>query len=480
MALRTLGGAPARPVARPRAERESRPETREELVLTRRPLMLTLLVAPLLLALAGFANLGRGVPAWPAALREVPQRGALLAADGTVLAEGAAENRVYPQGPLAAHLVGFAGRLQPDGRYGLEGLEYTLEERLQAGENVRLTIDPALQASAQTQLRAAALEHGAESGSVVLLEVGTNRVLAAASYPEYDPNEQGRFARSAIANRAFLTQYEPGSVMKPFVIASLLESDRLEADELVPSPPTLRVGWKTFADVASHDPELPVEDVLRYSSNTGMLHLTERFEPQELHAWLEHFGFGQPVGVGGTYTRAGQLIPWRDWVPQDQASVTIGQGISTTALQLAAAYSIFANDGVLVAPQLVEGEEGPEARRVLSAATARTVRSMLLHTVEASSLRSSSIPGVKVAGKTGTADIFDPETGTYPQGWYNLTFAGMFPAEQPRVVMVVTLRKPDPDATSTYVAAPLFREIGSEVVATWDVAPESLPLAVTP
>lgn len=451
-----------------------------ELRLARRPLLLLLIAFPLLAALAGFGLQQGGAPTWPTPPVIAPERGRVLAADGTVLAEGDVASRHYPQGSLAAHVVGFSGAVQPDGRYGLEGVEYTLDTRLQAGLDASLTIDPILQAAAERQLEASVVANGAENGSVVMLEVGTGRILSAASYPTFDPNRQGEYGREAISNQAFLRQYEPGSVMKPFVIAALLQSGRLEPTETVDAPPSLRVGDKTFRDVARHPDELEVRDVLRYSSNTAMLNLTERFEANELHAWLRHYGFGQSLPIRSAYTSPGTLNAWQEWVPQDQASVTIGQSVATTPLQLAAAYAIFANDGVYVPPRLVEEEASPERYRVLSSEVARTVRGMLRYTVEESGLRSSRIPGVTVAGKTGTADIYSSEQGTYPDGWYSLTFAGMFPAEQPRVVMVVMLQKPTESSSSTYVAAPLFRAIGSEVVAHWGVAPEPERLAGSP
>jgi len=456
------------------------PAAELELRLARKPLLLLLIALPLLAALTGFGLQQHGAPTWPTPPLVAPERGRVLAADGTVLADGDVASRRYPQGSLAAHVVGFSGALQPDGRYGLEGVEHTLDARLQAGLDATLTIDPILQAAAERQLEASVSESHAENGSVVMLEVGTGRILAAASYPSFDPNRQGAYDRTVIQNQAFLQQYEPGSVMKPFVVAALLQSGRLEPSDRVPAPPSLRVGTKTFRDVVSHPAELEVRDVLRYSSNTAMLNLTELFEPSELHAWLRHFGFGQALPLRSAYTRPGTLNPWQDWVPQDQASATIGQNIATTPLQLAAAYAILANDGVYQPPRLVDEEEVGRPYRVLSSEVARTVRSMLQYTMEESGLRQSRIPGVTVAGKTGTADIYSPEQGTYPDGWYSLTFAGMFPADAPRIVMVVMLQKPDAGSTSTYVAGPLFRAIGSEVVAHWGIAPEPESLAGSP
>jgi cell division protein FtsI (penicillin-binding protein 3) len=442
-----------------------------ELRLYRSWLMAAVLVLPLVIALAGFASLQRGAPAWPQPLVEAPHRGAVTAADGTVLAEGPAEARRYPNGTLAAGLLGFTGAVQPDGRYGLEGLEYTLDARLQSGDAVRLTIDPTLQAAAESRLAESVLATRAESGSAVIIEVGTGRVLAAASYPTYDPNAWTGVRREDMINRPFLHQYEPGSVMKPFVVAGLLESGRLGPDELLDAPMHLRVGTKTFRDVVQHDPVLSVADVLRVSSNTGTIAMGNRFTSAELHAWLAAFGFGQEMPLRSAFTRPGLLNAWDRWVPQDHASVSIGQSVSTTALQLAAAYAIFANDGWYVPPRLVEDEAVPDPHRVLSPEVAMTIRHMLAYTVEGSGLRGSRIPGVTTAGKTGTADIYDNALGGYTQGDYIVGFAGMFPAEQPSVVMVVYVEKPRTSTSSTLVAAPLFRAIGSEVVAHWGIAP---------
>lgn len=445
--------------------------------MARRPMLLAALFVPLIAALWSFWSQQS-----PAAFAVAPvqpptvagidrERGRILAADGTILAEGDVDARRYPERTLAANVVGFSGALQPDGRYGLEGVEHAMDARLAEGHDVRLTIDPVLQSAAERHLASSIEQAAAESGTVVMIEPGTGRILAAASHPTFDPNDQASFDRGAITNRAFLMQYEPGSVMKPFVVAALLQSGRIEASDVVDAEPTLRVGDKTFRDVAAHPDRLAIPDVLRYSSNTAMIHLSSRFAPDELYAWYRHFGFGRSIDLEAAYTRSGSMADPTSWVPQDQASVTIGQGLSTTPLQLAAAYSIFANDGVYVPPVLVEGEPARPPVRILSSEVARSVRDMLTYVVEESGLRASRIPSVAVAGKTGTADVYSPEQGTYPDGWYALTFAGMFPADAPRAVMVVMLHKPESTATSTYVAAPLFRAIGTEVVARWGTAP---------
>ena len=433
-------------------------------------------LVPLIGSMYGFARLGNQAPVWPGQLADEPVRGSILARDGSMLAGGPVTNRLYPDA-LAAQIVGFSGKVQPDGRYGLEGLEFTYDSLLQSGQDLQTTIDPYYQAIVQSHLEERAIAYGAESANVVLLKVGTNEILASASWPSYNPNDRSGSRTEDFINRPFLFQYEPGSVVKPFVVAALLESGRLQPDELIPAEQYRRVGAQTFRETVWHEDELTPYDVLRYSSNTAMTHLTERFTPEELYVWLNHFGFGQDLGMSSVYTRSGGMNHWSHWVPQDQASVTLGQGVSTTTLQLATLYSIFANDGVLVSPRLLAGEEVAEPRRVLSAGTAREIRDMLTYTVEMSGLHNSAIPGMSLAGKTGTADVFNAQQGAYVDGDYTLTFAGMFPAEDPEVVMVVSLMKPDGDVTATYMAAPLFQAIATEVVATWNHAPPRNPLA---
>lgn len=449
----------------------SKPVQDLKLHLKRRRLMYVFLWMPLLAALIGFSSRLATQPSFPVALTERAPRGKILASDGTILAEGFAGERLYPQGSLASHIVGFSGKLQNEDtdQYGLEGLELTHETVLRKGQDVLTTIDANLQAVAQTKLAEVVNSVQAENGAVVMLEAGTGRIVASASYPDFDPNTQGTVRnRDHIRNKAFLHQFEPGSVIKPFVIAALLAEGKVSLNEYIDTPMHYQEGDKVFRDVVQHDPQLTPWDILRYSSNSGMLALTKRFSDEELRRWLWHFGFGQSVHLDPTYTRGGRL---RDtpWVPQDQASITIGQSMSTTALQLAAAYSIFANDGIYISPYLVEGDTKQAAYRIVSPEIALTMRSLLKYTAEKSGIRSYAIPGISLAGKTGTADIFDVQQKAYIKDDYTVTFVGMMPAENPKFTMVVTVQKPRTDTSSTTVAVPLFTAIASEAVALWQM-----------
>jgi cell division protein FtsI (penicillin-binding protein 3) len=447
---------------RPQRELDDEPKV---LRLRRRYLVLLLLVVPFALAFYGFFSRQQVSPSFPSIPTEMQERGRILSRDGTIFAEGSAEQRKYPQGTLAAHVIGFSGKLQKDGSYGLEGLEDTKDNLLQTPNDVIITLDPNIQAIVQEELKKTVLNFAAENGSVVILETKTGRILSAASYPEFDPNTQAQVSnRDAISNNAFLNQYEPGSVMKPFVVASLLQSNRLRLDEMITTPMDIKVGEKRYYDVAKHESQLNPWDVLRYSSNSGMINMSlSRFSDKELYGWLSHIGFGHAIDTPSIYTRAGQLDP-TPWVPQDQASRTIGQGVSTTTLQLAAMYNIFANDGLYVTPYLVEGDTPTEPRRVFSSEIAATMRKMLEYVVQQGHLNSIMPRELDVAGKTGTADSYDTRQGKYIDD-YTLSFAGFFPASNPTITMVVSVQKATKATMSTFVSAPLFATIAEDMSA---------------
>jgi cell division protein FtsI (penicillin-binding protein 3) len=445
-----------------------------ELRLHRSVLIGVLMTIPLLAALLGFGRQQGGTPIWPSDPTEPTIRGALLTRDERVLAVGPANARRYPQGTLAGPLIGFVGARQPDGRWGLEGLEYTLDAELESGRDVHLTIDAGIQAAAEAHLAEAVARTQATAATAIVLEVGTGNVLAAASAPGFDVANWRSAPEQDRRNLALVHNYEPGSVMKPFVVATLLDAGRLSPDEPIPSPATIQIGQHVFRDVVSHPDLLTPRDVLHFSSNTGTIELAQRLGRDELHAALRAFGFGLPVEIGPVFAAEGSLRPASDWVRQDHASIAIGQGVSATNLQLAAAYAVLAQDGVYVTPRLLADEPvTTAARQVIGAEAAQEIRSMLRHTMEAGSLRSSMIPGVPTGGKTGTADVYDPVTRGYPPGRYALSFAGMFPIDAPQVVVVVTVHEPKLPATSTTVAAPLFKAIGSEVVAHWVIDPSA-------
>ncbi len=427
------------------------------------------LLVPFFFALLAFSLRQQDFAAQPERVSQVTVRGDILDRSGEVLAQGPAENRVYPNREIAAPLIGFSGEMQADGKHGLEGLEKTLDARLQAGEDVKTTIDLSLQSAAQNVLSDTARSYNAESGTAIVLQAGTGHILAAASYPEYDPNEQARYGADAKNNRVFLQQIDPGSIFKPIVLASLLQDGKLAMSETLSVDMSLEVGQQTFNDVMTHDEAMSVPDLLKYSSNVGMIQVAERFETSELYHWLRDFGFAQPVDLAEHYTNDGSMQHYDKWVPQDQASISIGQGITVTALQLAVAYSVFANDGVLISPRLAFIDNPPKKTPLLEKQLAVNMREMLVSAAQYGGARNSLVEGVRVAGKTGTADAYDVDSGRYIQGEFTTSFAGIFPADEPQAVVVVMLHKPQGEKLyGSTVAAPVFQEIVSAAMSLWE------------
>ena len=453
-------------------------ETAEEVVATNLPttmrlhqrvLINVILLIPFFFALLAFGLRQQDFKAQPERVSQVTVRGDILDSSGAVLAQGPAENRVYPHRQVAAPLIGFSGEEQAAGNWGLEGLEKTMDAHLEAGLNVTTTIDLSLQSATQQALSEAALSYNAESGTAIVLQAGTGHILAAASYPEYDPNEQERYNATQKNNRVFLQQIDPGSIFKPIVLAALLQSGKLDFSEQLPVAMDLKIGRQTFKDVMTHDEMMSVPDLLKYSSNVGMIEAAQRFEPDEMYYWLRDFGFSKPVPLDEHYTGEGSMQHYDKWVPQDQASISIGQGITVTALQLAVAYSVFANDGLLVQPRLAMVDNPPKQRPLINKQLAINMREMLVSAAQYGGARNSLVEGVRIAGKTGTADAFDHESGSYQRGDYTTSFAGIFPADDPEAVVVVMLHKPQGEKLfGSTVAAPVFQEIVSAAMSLWE------------
>ena len=437
--------------------------------LHQRMLINVILLIPFFFALLAFGLRQQNFTAQPDRVSQVTVRGNILDRKGNILAQGPAEGRIYPHRQVAAPLIGFSGEEQANGKRGLEGLEQTLDARLEAGLDVTTTIDLSLQSAAQQALSETAAAYNAESGTAIVLQTGTGHILAAASYPEYDPNHQERYGAGAKNNRVFLQQIDPGSIFKPIVLAALLHSGKLNFDEQIPVAMSLEVGTQTFKDVMQHEDTLSVPDLLKYSSNVGMIEAAQRFEPSELYYWLRDFGFAKQVPLDEHYTGEGSMQHYDKWVPQDQASISIGQGITVTALQLAVAYSVFANDGMLISPRLALVDNPPKKQAVISTQLAANMRQMLVSAAQYGGARNSLVNGVRVAGKTGTADAFDHNTGTYQRGLYTTSFAGMFPADDPEAVVVVMMHKPQGEQLfGSTVAAPVFQEIVSAAMSLWE------------
>ena len=338
------------------------------------------------------------------------------------------------------------------------------------GRTVVLTINAALQDIAERALADAAAKMGASGGDIVLLDPHTGAVLAMASR---------RADARATASTALTEPFEPGSTLKPFVAAALLEKGKARADEVVN---TFGGRWtrdgRTITDVHRAD-RMTLTEVIRFSSNIGIVQFAERLSPREEFETLRDAGFGAPTGVPYPSEAAGLLRHPRAWSRTSHASLAMGYELSVTPLQLAAAYAAFANGGELVEPQLVKEVRDADGetvwsmrrrpvRRLMSAATAGHVRQMLEGVVSEGTASGADLATFAVAGKTGTARRV--EGGRYAAGKYTATFVGLFPANAPQYVLLVKLDNPQGAYYGGTTAAPVSRVVLEAAIAARDAS----------
>lgn len=395
-------------------------------------------------------------------------RGTITSADGKVLARSVNGVRVYPQGTLAGQVVGMMGTSA-----GLEGLEFAYNNALESGKNLKLTLNTGVQAAAEAALAHYVPAHRAQYGSVVVIETRTGRILAAASYPPFNPNEWRKFSADARRNRPFLDVFEPGSTMKGLVVAASLNEGLTTPDTLYSTPMRRFVGgrWGSWInDAVPHPGSLTTKQVLRYSSNVGMSHIVEHFPKDRLRQYLSQYGFGSDVEMPIVSTASGRVQPLRRWDDLVRATNAFGQGISATTLQLAAGYNALANDGLYLPPRLVEGADSGERREVLRPEVARTTRSMLQAVIEEGIPHQAGIKGYALGGKTGTAQVV--VGNRYSDTVFDSVFAGFYPANAPRVTVAVMVHGAKIDYHGSMLAAPIFRDTLAEVLSGWGAAPQ--------
>lgn len=420
-----------------------------------------------------YAQLEWGVP--QGVKRSVVQsRGPIVARDGTVLARSVDGERVYPQGTLAGQVLGMMGATE-----GLEGLEAAYNRSLEAGQPLRLTLDPATQSAAEAALARYVPEHEAQYGSVVVLETRTGRILAAASYPPFDPNKWRVYSPETRRNRPLLDVFEPGSTVKALVVAAALNEGLTTPNTVYDTPMRRYVGerWgSTIGDSVDHPARLTTRQILRYSSNVGMSHIVERFEPERMRGYLTAYGFGDYAELPTVTSSTGRLQPLRNWNDLVRATNAFGQGMSGTTLQLAAAYNVMANDGRYVAPRLVEGEPAGERRDVLRPEVARTIRTILKEVVKEAIPTQAGLDGFDLMGKTGTSQVSLGAQG-YSSSLYDSTFAGIvsYPSDTPRVTIAVMAHGAKRGYHGSQLAAPIYRDVASDILSRWGAAPTPPP-----
>lgn len=412
--------------------------------------------------------------------------------------------RRYPAGDVGSNLVGFVGA---DGN-GLAGFEYALNRQLSGrdgsatfqvaggqqlpladntvvkprlGTGVRLTIDSDLQYLAQQRMARAVQSSHATSGSAIVMDVQTGQILALADYPSFDPNDIAGANPRNFGSRAVQNPYEPGSVEKVLTFSALIDSGLVGPRTKIVVPPQLVVDGKPIRDYFPHGTlHLTATGVIALSSNLGTVQAVRQISKQRLYDYLRKFGFGQRPNLGLDGESKGILHPASQWSDINEATIAYGQGVSVTAVQMAAALGAIANHGVYVAPSLISGTvdstgtvtpaSAPEEHRVIKASTARKVaRMMEAVTGPNGTGAEAAIPGYNVAGKTGTANRVDPLCSCY-RG-YTVSFGGFAPADDPRFVVYVVIQNPQGAAGGGATTGPVFHDLMAAALAKYGVAP---------
>ena len=413
--------------------------------------------------------------------------------------------RLYPNGAVGAQVLGFVnddgvGQYGVEGRYATElsgtpgrlvvardpanrELALGLRTAVPAknGDDLSLTIDLAVQNAVERELAAVVEREKATGGAIVVLDPKDAAVLAIASSPTYDPARVGSADAEALRNRAISWTYEPGSTMKAITVAAALDKG-----VVTPSTSYQDVGYAVIggrklcnAQCKVYGPTT-VTQILSRSQNAGAVFVASKLGASDLNAYLKSFGFGQRTGIDLAAETSGIVRPLAEWYPVDLGTISFGQGLSITPLQLASAYAAIANGGTLYQPYVVasrrdaDGEHrtAPVAvRRVISEETSATLVTMLTTTVDNGIANLAALKGYSVAGKTGTAQI-PSDDGRYVDDAYISSFAGFVPAIDPRMVVVVVLERPQSKLLGTVPVMNTFKAIATDALRYARVQPD--------
>ena len=415
------------------------------------------------------------------------------------LIKGKNFRRFYPYKKYAAHLLGFTDTddngisgLEKQyqevlkGKNGMAVLQYDGPRRIsynpdqplewpQHGSNMYLTIDKNIQTVAEQELSAGVSKYGGKAGIVIVMNPETGEVLAMANYPQFDANQQQEYGAEIKRNRAITDVFEPGSTMKIFSAATLLQERVKNRNDIVfCENGRYRLAGHTFTDSRPHG-WLSLMGVVEKSSNIGMIKLIEAVPGATLFKYLLNFGFGSETGIGLEGEEAGILNNYKNWSGISKNSISIGYEISVTALQLTTAYAAIINGGYLYRPYVVSHFEDenhqaydvrqPELiRQVISKEVSEELKEFMLQVVEKGTGEKAQIENLQVGGKTGTARKVDKKTGEYSMRKYNSSFVGFAPFKEPKYLCTVIVDEPANAYYGGTVAAPIFRNIMYRII----------------
>ncbi len=408
--------------------------------------------------------------------------------------------RQYPEGEAAAHVVGFTNVEDA----GQEGVELTFNKELAGragsrrvikdrfgrvvedvgeqvppvdGRDLQLSIDSKVQFFAYQKLRDTVIENKAKAGSVVVLDVASGEILALANYPSYEPGKRQNLTGEQLRNRALTDTFEPGSTMKPFVVALALEKGLVRPETPIQTAPgRMTIGRATITDAHPHG-VLSVNEVIQKSSNVGTVKMAMQMQPQDMWELYTQVGFGQKPQVAFPGAVSGKLRAYKTWKPIEQATMSYGYGLSSSLFQLARAYSVFALDGQLIPVSMLKSPEPAASLQIMSSKNAAAMRHMLhMAAGPGGTAPKAQTMGYSVGGKTGTAH--KQEGKGYAAKKYRGFFVGIAPIDQPRIVVAVMIDEP---SNGKYfggdVAAPVFSETVAQTLRMLGIQPD---MAVKP
>lgn len=403
--------------------------------------------------------------------------------------------RYYPEGDSTAQLLGFTNiddigiegleLAYQDWLMGINGKKRVLKDRMgqiieelgllkapRPGHDLVLSIDRRIQYLAYHELQNTMAKFGAKSGSVVVLDTQNGEILAVANAPSFNPNARGRYTLDRYRNKALTDTFEPGSVIKPFSIASALGSGFFRPDTVIDTRPSwMIVHGRTIRDIHNYG-VLDVTGVLQHSSNVGVAKMVLASPPEQLIGLLQRSGFGQRTESGYPGESDGGIVNVKDANPFVLGTLSFGYGMSVTTLQLARGYAIFANQGQLIPISLLHTESKVVGERVLDKKTAAQVLAMLEAVLgNGGTGRSARVPGYRVAGKTGTAQIAGKNG--YEKNRHIASFVGIAPVSNPRLVVAVVIHEPTKNGYyAAAVAAPLFSQVMGGALRILDIPPD--------
>ncbi len=429
---------------------------------------------------SGFAYVARKV--------QIPKAARVARLELPGIGELPDSRRTYPQGDLAAQTIGAVG----DENQGLTGLELGEESVLHGtdgerrivndalgepirletakeasdGENLQLTLDPAIQKETERALAEVGETYAPKGATAIVMNPRNSQVLAMANWPPVDPSDLEKASPEDLLERATGFNYEPGSTFKAFTVSAALEEGVVTPTSTFTIPPSLQVADRTIEDAEEHGTEsLSVAEILAKSSNIGAVEIGEQLGATRFSKWIDRFGFGRQTGIQFPGEEIGLVPKLDEYSGSTIGNLPMGQGLSVTPMQMIAGYDAIANGGMLRPPQLVKkiGEEPveePHGHRVISPVVAEQVRTMLEGVLAPGGTASEvSVPGYNLAGKTGTAQV--AENGTYSKTKFIASFIGFAPAADPRLLVAVVVDQPQGEIYGGSVAAPAFGKIAA-------------------